>query len=138
MLLSSLLKVLSQAPRHSSCAAEPGLHHFAFLLQELLPTSLFSLMLQAIVQAAKAAVLNVTDIELKALDATNMEAWGPSGSAMQELAGAAQDPENYSQIMGILHQRLQEKGENWRLCYKALLVIEYLCKHGPLVRPMLR
>jgi len=51
-----------------------------------------------------------------------------------ELARAAEDPEQYNQIMGILHQRLQERGENWRLCYKALLVIEYLCKQGPLVR----
>lgn len=78
-------------------------------------------MISAIMQAAKAAVLNVSEIELKTLDATNAEAWGPHGSAMQEIAQAAQDPENYSQIMGILHQRLQEKDENWRLCYKVRL-----------------
>ena len=35
--------------------------------------------------------------------------------------------------MGVLHGRLQERGENWRMCYKALLVLEYLCKQGPLV-----
>lgn len=52
---------------------------------------------------------------------------------VSELAKAAESPEQYNQIMGILYQRLQERGDNWRLCYKALLVIEFLCKQGPLV-----
>lgn len=34
---------------------------------------------------------------------------------------------------GILDQRLNERDENWRLCYKALLLLEYLCKQGPYV-----
>lgn len=34
---------------------------------------------------------------------------------------------------GIIHQRLQERGENWRLCYKALLLLDFLCKQGPRV-----
>ena len=54
--------------------------------------------------------------------------------ATVELAKAAENPEQYQLIMGVLHGRLQERGENWRMCYKALLVLEYLCKQGPLVR----
>mmetsp|Transcript_31014 Transcript_31014/g.68811 ORF Transcript_31014/g.68811 Transcript_31014/m.68811 type:complete len:633 (+) Transcript_31014:139-2037(+) len=80
----------------------------------------------------KAATLNVTDTELKVLEATNEEAWGPHGTAMSEIARLAEDPEKYSEILGILHQRLQERDENWRLCYKALLVLEFLCKQGPM------
>jgi hypothetical protein len=35
---------------------------------------------------------------------------------------------------GVLDERLKETGENWRLVYKSLLLLEYMCKHGPLVR----
>ena len=34
---------------------------------------------------------------------------------------------------GIIDQRLQETPENWRLVYKALLLLEYMVKHGPMV-----
>ncbi|GAX79430.1 hypothetical protein CEUSTIGMA_g6871.t1 [Chlamydomonas eustigma] len=88
-------------------------------------------MMNFIAAKVKAAVLNVTDVELKVLEATNEQAWGPHGSAMADIARDAENPDNYNQIMGILHQRLQERGENWRLCYKALLVLDYLCKQGP-------
>lgn len=33
--------------------------------------------------------------------------------------------------MGVLARRLQERDENWRMCYKALLLLEHLLKHGP-------
>ena len=36
--------------------------------------------------------------------------------------------------MGVVDQRLSEGPENWRLVYKALLLLEYMCKHGPMVR----
>ncbi|GFH27351.1 ENTH domain-containing protein, partial [Haematococcus lacustris] len=29
-------------------------------------------------------------------------------------------------------QRLQEQDENWRLCYKALLLCDYLIRQGPM------
>lgn len=35
---------------------------------------------------------------------------------------------------GIIDQRLMERNENWRLCYKALLLLEFMIKHGPMVR----
>jgi hypothetical protein len=33
----------------------------------------------------------------------------------------------------VLSERLSMAGENWRLCYKALLLLEFLVKQGPLV-----
>jgi hypothetical protein len=46
---------------------------------------------------AKALALNVSDIELKVLEATNEEPWGPHATAMREIARAAEDPEKYSE-----------------------------------------
>lgn len=34
---------------------------------------------------------------------------------------------------GVLDERMKETGENWRLVYKSLLLLEYMVKHGPLV-----
>lgn len=39
-------------------------------------------MFQSVASKVKAAYLNVTDTELKVLDATNEEPWGPHGSVM--------------------------------------------------------
>ena len=50
-----------------------------------------------------------------------------------EIARAAEDPEKYNLIMNVISERLQMRDENWRLCYKALLLLEFLVKHGPLV-----
>lgn len=54
--------------------------------------------------------------------------------ACAEIAREASNHEKYPQIISMLWQRLAEHGENWRRCYKALLVCEYLVKHGPMVR----
>jgi hypothetical protein len=35
---------------------------------------------------------------------------------------------------GVIDERMKETGENWRLVYKSLLLLEYMVKHGPLVR----
>lgn len=82
-------------------------------------------------QKVKKYTMNLTDLEIKVEEATSAETWGPHGSTMNEIADAAFDPENYRQIMGVLARRLQEKDENWRMCYKALLLLEHLLKHGP-------
>ncbi|MEW5300146.1 MAG: hypothetical protein WDW36_003098 [Sanguina aurantia] len=50
---------------------------------------------------------------------------------MADIARMASNPDKYDLIMGILDQRLSEREENWRLCYKALLLLEFLCKQGP-------
>lgn len=50
---------------------------------------------------------------------------------MNEIADASFDPEAYRQVLGVIARRLQEKDERWRCCYKALLLLEHLLKHGP-------
>jgi hypothetical protein len=35
---------------------------------------------------------------------------------------------------GVVDQRMSEGPDNWRLVYKTLLLLEYMLKHGPLVR----
>lgn len=89
-------------------------------------------LLASLASKAKALALNVTEIELRVMEATNEEPWGPHGQAMQEIARAAEDPEKYNLIMNVISERLQMRDENWRLCYKALLLLEFLVKHGPL------
>lgn len=48
-----------------------------------------------------------------------------------EITKASYDFENYKQIMGVIARRLQSEGESWRHVYKSLLLLEYMCKHGP-------
>jgi len=50
---------------------------------------------------------------------------------MAEICEACFDPEGYRQVLGVIARRLQEKDERWRMAYKALLLLEYLIKHGP-------
>lgn len=89
-------------------------------------------MVKSVTNKVKQYTLNLSDLELKVEDATSNETWGPHGSVMTDIADAAFDPESYRQIMGVLARRLQEKDENWRMCYKALLLLEFLIKHGPM------
>lgn len=155
---------------------------------------------------AKAFAAGVTEIELKVLEATNEDKWGPHGNDMKgmgrsqltrssahlcqqcraaqhrsllvshpaEIARAAEHPEDRALIMvsaprpctddtvgralvastatalmflpaqphkllfvllqNTIWLRLRERDENWRLCYKAMLLCEYLIKQGPMVR----
>ena len=48
-----------------------------------------------------------------------------------DITRAAYDRESYKQIMGVLARRLHATGPDWRLAYKALLLLEYMAKHGP-------
>ncbi|GAB4817376.1 hypothetical protein N2152v2_004422 [Parachlorella kessleri] len=89
-------------------------------------------MLKSVTNKVKQYTLNLSVLELKVEDATSNETWGPHGSVMNEIAEASFDFESYKQIMGVIARRLQEKEENWRMCYKALLLLEYLVKHGPM------
>ncbi len=50
---------------------------------------------------------------------------------MAEICDACYDPEGYRQVLAVIARRLQETGERWRMAYKALLLLEYLIKHGP-------
>ena len=79
----------------------------------------------------KQVALNLSDLEMKTLEATNTDPWGPHGTTMYEIASACVSHEAFAQVFAILSKRLGERDENWRQAYKALLVIEYLIKHCP-------
>ncbi|KAJ8972748.1 hypothetical protein NQ317_013802 [Molorchus minor] len=76
-------------------------------------------------------VMNYTEIEAKVREATNDEAWGPTGQIMQELAHSTFTYEHFPEVMSMLWKRmLQDNKQHWRRSYKALLVLNYLIKNG--------
>ncbi|KAI5714590.1 hypothetical protein M8J77_002178 [Diaphorina citri] len=78
-------------------------------------------------------VMNYTEIEAKVREATNDEAWGPTGALMQEIAHATFAYEHYAEVMGMLYRRLVATGDNrkyWRRVYKSLLLLHYLVRNG--------
>ena len=67
--------------------------------------------------------------------ATGLDPWGPTGSEMTEIAELTKrDYDTYREVMGQLYRRMTEvpvEGtEQWRHCYKSLLIIDFLIKHG--------
>lgn len=76
-------------------------------------------------------VMNYTEIEGKVREATNDEAWGPTGPLMQELAHATFTYEHFPEVMSMLWKRmLQDNKTNWRRTYKSLLLLNYLVRNG--------
>lgn len=70
-------------------------------------------------------------MESKVREATNDEAWGPTGQLMQELAQATFSYEYFPEVMSMLWRRmLIDNQTNWRRTYKALVVLNYLIKNG--------
>ncbi|KAH0954716.1 hypothetical protein HN011_007735 [Eciton burchellii] len=76
-------------------------------------------------------VMNYTETEAKVREATNDDAWGPTGAMMQELAQATFTYEQFPEVMSMLWKRmLQENKRNWRRTYKSLLLLNYLVRNG--------
>ncbi|XP_032796424.2 clathrin interactor 1 isoform X4 [Daphnia magna] len=75
-------------------------------------------------------VMNYTEIEAKVREATNDEAWGPTGQLMQEVAQATFTYEQFPEVMGMLWKRMLGERKNWRRTYKSLLLLNYLIKNG--------
>lgn len=76
-------------------------------------------------------VMNYTEMESKVREATNDEAWGPTGQLMQELAQATFSYEYFPETMAMLWRRmLIDNQTNWRRTYKSLVVLNYLIKNG--------
>lgn len=64
-------------------------------------------------------VMNYTEIEAKVREATNDEAWGPTGQLMQELAHSTFTYEHFPEVMSMLWKRmLQDNKQHWRRTYK--------------------
>ncbi|KAJ9079693.1 Epsin-3, clathrin recruitment and traffic between the Golgi and endosome [Entomophthora muscae] len=84
-----------------------------------------------LVNKVKHAVLNLTEMESKVMDATNDDKWGASSTLMQEIAKGTHHFQQFNEIMNILVKRLSEREPyNWRKVYKALTLLEYLVKNG--------
>ncbi|XP_017759051.1 PREDICTED: uncharacterized protein LOC108549975 [Eufriesea mexicana] len=76
-------------------------------------------------------VMNYTETEAKVREATNDDAWGPTGAMMQELAQATFTYQRFPEVMSMLWKRmLQENKRNWRRTYKSLLLLNYLVRNG--------
>lgn len=75
--------------------------------------------------------MNYTEMESKVREATNDDAWGPTGQLMQELAQATFSYEYFPEVMSMLWRRmLIDNQSNWRRTYKALIVLNYIVKNG--------
>ncbi|XP_063228594.1 telomere length regulation protein TEL2 homolog [Bacillus rossius redtenbacheri] len=76
-------------------------------------------------------VMNYTEIEAKVREATNDDAWGPTGVLMQEIAQSTFMYEHFPEVMTMLWKRmLQDNKKNWRRTYKSLLLLNYLVRNG--------
>lgn len=76
-------------------------------------------------------VMNYTEVEAKVREATNEEAWGPTGPQMLELAQSTFYYEQFPEVMGMLWKRmLQDNRAAWRRTYKSLLLLNYLVRNG--------
>jgi len=63
--------------------------------------------------------MNYTEVEAKVREATNDEAWGPTGMLMQEIARYTFVYEHFSDVMSMLWKRmLLDNKKNWRRVYK--------------------
>ena len=58
-------------------------------------------------RAVKQGFLNLTDLEIKVEDATNLDPWGPHGQALREITEESFSEDGYKEIMGVLARRLQ-------------------------------
>jgi len=76
-------------------------------------------------------VMNYSEVEAKVREATNDDAWGPHGQAMNEIAQFTFTYEHFPEVLGMLWKRLlHENKKNWRRVYKSLLLLHYLVRNG--------
>ncbi|OTF75311.1 clathrin interactor 1-like protein [Euroglyphus maynei] len=75
--------------------------------------------------------MNYTEVEAKVREATNDEAWGPTGRQMQEISQHTFTYEYYPEVMNMLWKRMiQDNQYNWRRTYKSLQLLNYLVTNG--------
>ncbi|KAK3244599.1 hypothetical protein CYMTET_42943 [Cymbomonas tetramitiformis] len=81
-------------------------------------------------KSIKNTVLNVPAAEVKVLEATNNDPWGPHGTTMSEIAQLTRNHDECAIVLSALWKRLDSEGKSWRNVYKALAVFEFLIGHG--------
>lgn len=84
------------------------------------------------IKTARLALTDVTPAQLLAEEATNGNPEGPDARTLKMISKAAFEVDDYWRIVEILHKRLVRfERRNWRVSYKALIVLENLLTHGP-------
>lgn len=68
--------------------------------------------------------MSYTEVEAKVREATNDDAWGPTGPIMQEISQYTFTYEHFSEVMSMLWRRmLVDNAKNWRRTYKVIIMI---------------
>jgi len=75
-------------------------------------------------------VMNYTEIEAKVREATNDEAWGPTGTIKHELSQSTFSYDSFPEVMGMLWKRIAENKRSPRRIYKSLLLLHHLLLNG--------
>ncbi|XP_068451406.1 clathrin interactor 1a [Clinocottus analis] len=84
-----------------------------------------------LVDKATNVVMNYSEVESKVREATNDDAWGPSGQLMSEISRATFMYEQFPEVMNMLWARmLRDNKKNWRRVYKSLLLLAHLIRNG--------
>ncbi|CAL8332512.1 unnamed protein product [Gadus morhua 'NCC'] len=83
------------------------------------------------VDKATNVVMNYSEVESKVREATNDDAWGPSGQLMADISRATFMYEQFPEVMNMLWARmLRDNKKNWRRVYKSLLLLAHLIRNG--------
>ncbi|XP_010030964.1 epsin-2 [Eucalyptus grandis] len=91
-----------------------------------------SFLKEKIVKTVRLKLTDVTPAEILTEEATNGNPRPPDARGMAIISQAAFEVDDYWRIVEILHKRLvQFDRKNWRVTYKALIVLEHLLTHGP-------
>lgn len=91
-----------------------------------------SFFLKEKLKTARLALTDVTSAQLLTEEATNGDPCSPDTRTMGLISRAAFEVDDYWRIVEILHKRLERfDKKNWRVSYKALIVLEHLLTHGP-------
>ncbi|KAF7729882.1 hypothetical protein EC973_003616 [Apophysomyces ossiformis] len=83
---------------------------------------------KGVVRSIKNYAKGFSDVQIKVREATSNDAWGPSGTLMNEIAQLTYNQHDFVEIMDMIDRRLNDKGKNWRHVFKALLLLDY-CLH---------
>jgi len=71
-----------------------------------------------------------SEVQTKVREATSNDAWGPSGTQMNEVAQMTYNQQDFVEVMEMLDKRLNDKGKNWRHVFKSLTVLDYILHAG--------
>ncbi|XP_076931615.1 ENTH domain-containing protein C794.11c-like [Bidens hawaiensis] len=91
-----------------------------------------SFFLKEKIKTARLALTDVTPAQLLVEEATNDTPWAPDALTLKTISKAAFEIDDYWRIVNVLHNRLARfEAKNWRIPYKAVVVLEHLLTHGP-------